>query len=319
VRAVVVEAFGDADVLKLRDWETPAVSPGHVLIDVRCAGVGFAEVLSRRSGYLGVELPFVPGMEVAGVVREVGAGVERVAPGEAVCAMLLTGGYAETALADARQVFPLPDGIDWRIAAALPITVPTAYALFHELGRVRPGDRVLVDAAAGGTGMVLGQMARSAGARATGLVSSPDKVKAAHGYGFEHVFTTDEVDAGALARRSYDLVLDSVGGEARAHGWSALAPLGTLVAYGNASGAPEEATTPETLRRGNQQLAGFSITSLAKSDPDLLASIAERSFALVADGTVQIDVSVVPLERAANAHRDMEARVTTGKTVLTIV
>jgi NADPH2:quinone reductase len=167
--------------------------------------------------------------------------------------------------------------------------------------------------------MVLGQMARAAGARAVGIVSSQDKVKAARGYGFERVLTTEEIRAGAVASRSFDLVLDSVGGEARAAGWDALAPFGTLVAYGNASGALEESPAPATLRGGNHRLAGFSITSLAKSAPDLLAIIAERSFALVADRTVQIDISrVVPLERAADAHRDIEARRTTGKTILTV-
>jgi NADPH2:quinone reductase len=319
MRAVVVEEFGDADVLKVRDCETPAVSAGAVLIDVRCAGVNFAEILSRRSGYLGVVPPFVPGMEVAGVVREVGTGVDRVAPGDAVCAMMLTGGYAETALANAHRVFRLPSGIDWAVAAALPVTLPTAHALLHELGRVRPGDRVLVNAAAGGTGMVLGQMARASGVRAVGIVSSPDKVTAAQGYEFEQVLTTEEVDAGAVQRRGFDLILDSVGGAARASGWDALAPFGTLVAYGNASGAPEESPTPVALRSGNHKLAGFSISSLAQSDPELLAAVAERSIALVADGIVHIDIgTVVPLERAADAHRDMEARRTTGKTVLTV-
>jgi NADPH2:quinone reductase len=319
MRGVIVEEFGGPDVLRLRDLPVPRPSPGQVVIEVRCAGVNFAEVMSRRAGYLGVQPPFVPGMEVAGTVLEVGPGVDRLSAGDRVCAMTMTGGYAEAAVADAARTFPLPTRLDWPVAAALPIIVPTAYALVHRLGRVRSGETVVVTAAAGGTGMVLGQMARNLGARTVGVVSSAEKVDAARGYGFDEVLTPGELDAGALEAGSVDLVLDSVGGAARSKGWEVLAPFGTLVAFGNASGDPEEPRTPAELRTCNHQLAGFSITALAQSAPDLLAAIAKRSFALVADGTVVIDIgSVVPLDRVADTHREMEARRTTGKTILAV-
>ncbi|MCW3065452.1 MAG: NADPH:quinone reductase, partial [Solirubrobacterales bacterium] len=126
-----------------------------------------------------------------------------------------------------------------------------------------------------------------------------------------------DVDAGGLEDGAYDLVLDSIGGDARAVGWKALAPFGMLIAYGNASGAPEERLAPAALRTGNQRVAGLSISALARERPDLLAAVAQRSFALVGDGTVTIDVrSVLPLDRAADAHRAVESRRTTGKTVL---
>jgi NADPH2:quinone reductase len=295
------------------------VVPGEVLIAVRCAGVGFAEVLMRRSGYLGVRPPFVPGMEVAGTVVKLGDGVEHLSPGDRVCAITVTGGYAEFAIADAHKTFAVPEGLDWPIAAALPITVPTAYALLHELGRVRQGDRVLINAAAGGTGMVLGQMARHVGAHAVGIVSSAEKVAVAYRYGFEEVVTTAEVDVGALKPRSFDLMLDSVGGQARRRGWEALAPFGMLVAYGNAGGVPEEKLAPALLRNGNYCAGGLSITSLADSNPERLASIARASFALVAADAVQIEISnILPLERAADAQRALESRRTTGKLVLDV-
>jgi NADPH:quinone reductase len=319
VRAVVVERFGEPDVLQVQELPAPRPSRGQVLIEVRCAGVNFAEVLSRRAGYLGVQTPFVPGMEVAGTVLEVGRGVDTLSAGDRVCAMTMTGGYAEAVAADASKTFPLPAGLDWPVAAALPIVVPTAYGLLYELGRVRSGETLVVTAAAGGTGMVLGQMARNLGARAVGVVSSAEKADVARRYGFDEVVTSAELDAGHLAARSVDLVLESLGGAARKKAWEVLAPFGTLVAFGNASGDPEEPLSPAELRGRNQQLAGFSITALARSDPHLLASLAEQSFALVADGTVVIDISsILRLDKAADAHREMEARRTTGKTILAV-
>lgn len=319
MHAIVVEDFGAPDVLRVRDWPVPEVVPGRVLIRVHCAGVNFSEVMSRRGGYLGVELPFVPGMEVSGTVVEIGEGVDHLAPGDRVCALTLSGGYAELALADARLVFPVPDGVDWPLAAALPTIVPTAHALLHELGGVRPGDRVLITAAAGATGMVLSQMARAAGARAVGVTSSPEKAAAARGSGFEEVLTVADVEAGALEAESLQLVLDSVGGDARAAGWTALAPFGLLIAYGNASGTPEQPLTPATLRTNNQRAGGLSISALAAAHPELLADIAERSFALVADVTIEVPISAIrPLSAAAEAHRDLENRRTVGKTILAV-
>jgi NADPH2:quinone reductase len=318
MRAIVVEAFGDAEVLRLREWPVPVIGAGEVLVRVHRAGVNYGEIMSRKNGYLGVEPPFVPGMEVAGTVIEVGDGVDHIAPGDRVCALTVTGGYAEAVAVDAATVFRIPAGVDWATAAAMPMIVPTAHALLHELGRVRVGERVLLNAAAGGIGMVLGQMARAAGARAVGIVSSAEKAEVARGYGFADVLTAAEVDAGALHDEQFDLVLDSIGGDARLAGWRALAPFGMLIAYGNAGASPEEPVEPGALRNGNHRVAGLSISTLARQRPDLLAAIAERSFALVADGAVAIEVRTVPLARAADAHRAIESRRTTGKTVLEV-
>jgi NADPH2:quinone reductase len=317
MRAVVVDRFGDPDVLRLGERPIPDVRAGEALIAVHSAGVNFGEVMSRRTGYLGVEPPFVPGMEVAGTVRALGEGVDHLRVGDRVCALTLTGGYAELVAVDARRVFPIPGDLGWPLAAALPMVVPTAHALLHELGRVRAGDRVLVTAAAGGTGLVVGQMAGAAGAHAVGVVSSAEKIPAARAAGFADVLTTAEVSAGALAAGAFDLVLDSVGGDARAAGWRALAPFGTLVAYGNAGGAPEPPVAPAALRAGNHRLAGLSITGLATAHPERLAALAARAFPLVADGTVRIPISqTFPLDRAADAHRELESRRATGKLVL---
>ena len=321
MRAVIATAFGEADVLEVRDaWPVPRPGAGQVAIAVRAAGVNFAEIMSRRVGYLGVTPPFVPGLEVAGTVRAIGDGVDGVAVGDRVCALTLTGGYAEVALADAKMTFPLPAGVGWAVGSALPTIVPTAYALLNPLGRVGPGDRVLVNAAAGGTGMILGQMAKHAGARqVTGIVSSAAKVPIARGYGFDDVVTVSDADSGAIADASFDLVLESVGGSARDLARRATAPLGRLLLYGNSGGDPEPALTPAAVRNDNMLIGGWSITTLARSDPAMLRTITADAFALVAAGAVTLDVRhVFALDQAADAHRLVERRESTGKVVLEI-
>lgn len=168
MRAVVVEPLGDPEVLRVRDWPSPTPRPGQVLIKVSAAGVNFADIMGRRAGYLAAEPPLIPGMEVAGTVLATGAGVGELTVGQRVCALTLSGGYAELAAADANLVFPIPDALPWPLAASVPTIVPTAYALIHHLGRVRPRDRVLASAAAGATGMAIGRLAATAGARTVG-------------------------------------------------------------------------------------------------------------------------------------------------------
>lgn len=276
--------------------------------------------MSRRSGYLGVTPPFVPGLEVAGTVCALGDGVKEISVGDRVCALTLTGGYADVALAEAQTTFPLPAELDWAVGSALPTIVPTAYALLHPLGRVRPGDRVLVNAAAGGTGMILGQMAKHAGARqVTGIVSSGAKIATAEQYGFDDVLLAAEAESGAVADASFDLVFESVGGPARELARRATAPLGRLLLHSNSGGAPEVELTPGSLRNDSLLVGGWSITTLARTAPELLRTITAGAFALVADGAVTLDVRhVFPLEDAAEAHRLVESRESTGKVVLTV-
>jgi NADPH:quinone reductase len=319
MRAVVAEALGGPEVLAVRDdWPTPRPGAGQVAIAVQAAGVNFAEIMSRRVGYLGVAPPFVPGLEVAGMVCAVGEGVSAFSIGDRVCALTLTGGYAEIALAAAETTFSIPAEVDWLVGSALPIIVPTAYAMLHPLGRIRPGDRVLVNGAAGGTGMILGQMAKHARAGlVTGIVSSQTKVAVAARYGFDEVITVPEAESGAIADGSFDLVLEAVGGPARELARRATAPLGRLLLYGNSGGTPEAEITPASLRNDNLLVGGWSITTLARTHPQLLQSITADAFALVAEGAISLDIRhVFALSDAAHAHRLIESRQSSGKVVL---
>jgi NADPH2:quinone reductase len=291
-------------------------------VDVAYTGVNFADLKARAEGYRVPSLPFVPGLEVSGRVREVGAGVEGLTVGQEVAALTAGGAYAEVAVTDATTVFPLPEGVDLRTAATLPTVLPTAYALVHTVGRLQPGETVLVQGAAGGIGTVVGQLARAAGAGAVyGVVSGAAKAEFARGYGYDEVFV-GEFEApvrAATAGRGVDLALDPVGGETFRRSLASLATYGRLVSFGNASSAaPWQVGQPE-LYPGALSVSGFSILTLAQNDPAALRALTGRAFATVVDGTVSLPVTgEFGLEEAAEAHRVMGARTSTGKLLLRV-
>ncbi|MEU0965009.1 zinc-binding dehydrogenase [Streptomyces sp. NPDC005917] len=323
MRAVEFQEYGDPEVLKVVQAETPEPGPGQVTIDAAYAGVNFADLKSRAEGYRVASLPFRPGLEVSGRIRAVGEGVEGLQPGQEVAAMVLHGAYAEVVVAEAVTVFPLPEGLDLRTAAALPVVLPTAHALLHEVGRLRAGENVLVHGAAGGVGTVTGQLARAAGAGTVyGVVSSPTKSEHALKYGYDEVFTADSFADGvrhATGGRGVDLILDPVGGDTLRRGLDTLAPFGRLVSFGNASGAePWHVGQPELYAQG-RSVAGFAILLLARSAPEALRELVERAFRTVTDGTVSLPVTAeFPLSEAAEAHRLMGGRTSTGKLLLRV-
>lgn len=323
MRAVEFQEFGAPEVLKVVTAETPEPGPGQVTVDAVHAGVNFADLKARAEGYRVRSLPFRPGLEVSGRIRAVGEGVTGLTPGQEVAALVEGGAYAEVVVAEAITVFPLPQGLDLRTAAALPTVLPTAYALLHEVGRLRAGESVLVHGAAGGIGTVAGQLARAAGAGAVyGVVSSRAKTEHALKHGYDEVFTSDTFADDvrhATGGRGVDLVLDPVGGDTLRRGLDALAVFGRLVSFGNASGAePWHVGQPELYAQG-RSVGGFSILGLAQSAPHALRTLAERAFATVTDGTVHLPVTAeFPLARAAEAHRLMGGRTSTGKLLLRV-
>ncbi|MGP4012355.1 quinone oxidoreductase family protein [Streptomyces sp. 4N124] len=323
MRAVEIQEYGGPEVLRVVQAEAPEPGPGQVTIDAAYAGVNVADLKARAEGYRVPTLPFRPGVEVSGRIRAVGDGVEGLAPGQEVVAFVAGGGYAEVVRAEAATVFPLPEGLDLRTAAALPTVVPTAHALLHEVGRLRAGESVLVHGAAGGIGTVAGQLARAAGAGAVyGVVSSLDKAEHALKYGYDEVFTAGtfpEDVRRATGGRGVDLILDPVGGDTLRRGLDTLAVYGRLVSFGNASGAePWQVGQPELYAQG-RSIAGFSILTLAQSSPEALRALVERAFHTVTDGTVSVPVTAeFPLPEAAEAHRLMGGRTSTGKLLLRI-
>ncbi|MET9548160.1 zinc-binding dehydrogenase [Streptomyces sp. NPDC006627] len=322
MRAVQFKEYGGPEVLEVVAAAVPEPGPGQVTVDVAYTGVNFADVKARSDGYRVPALPHVPGIEVSGRVRAVGADVTGLRPGQEVAALTAGGAYAEVALADAATVFALPEGVDLRTAATLPTVLPTAHALVHEVGRLTAGESVLVQGAAGGVGTVVGQMAKAAGATVYGVVSGPAKAEYALQHGYDEVFVGDTFAADArraTGGRGVDLALDPVGGDTFRQSLAALATFGRLVSFGNASGAePWRVGQPE-LFPGAHTISAFSILTLAQSAPEALRVLAGRAFRLVADGTVTLPVTAeFPLSEAAEAHRLMGGRTTTGKLLLRV-
>ncbi|WP_369261168.1 zinc-binding alcohol dehydrogenase family protein [Streptomyces sp. R35] len=320
MRAVEFLEYGGPKVLKVVEAEAPEPGPGQVSIDVAYVGVNFADLKARSEGYRVPSLPFRPGLEVSGRIRAVGADVEGLAVGQEVAALTEGGAYAEVTVADAVTVFPLPEGVDLRTGATLPTVLPTAYALIHTVGRLQPGETVLVQGAAGGIGTVAGQLAKAAGAGAVyGVVSAEPKAKYALDHGYDEVFVgsfTQEVRA-ATNGRGVELALDPVGGETFRGSLASLAPFGRLVSFGNASSAePWKVGQPELYPTG-LSVAGFSILGLAQTAPGELRAIAEKAFRTVVEGVVSLPVTAeFALEDAAEAHRLMGTRSSTGKLLL---
>ncbi|MER6077440.1 zinc-binding dehydrogenase [Streptomyces sp. NPDC001833] len=322
MRAVEVQEYGGPEVLKTVEAEVPEPGPGEVSIDVAYVGVNFADLKARSEGYRVPGLPFRPGLEVSGRVRALGAGVADLAVGQEVAALTQGGAYADVVVTEAATVFALPAGADLRTGATLPSVLPTAYALVHTVGRLQPGETVLVQGAAGGVGTAAGQLAKAAGAAAVyGVVSSAAKATYARDHGYDGVFVGDfeEQVRDATGGRGVDLALDPVGGRTLRASLASLARFGRLVSYGNASGEPAwTAGQPELYPRG-LSVAGFSILTLAQTAPDVLRELSARAFAKAADGTVTLPVTAeFALEEAAEAHRLMGARTSTGKLLLRV-
>ena len=323
MRAVVVEEFGGPEVLQLREVPVPVPGPGQVSIDVAFAGMNFAEIQARTVGYRVASLPFVPGLEVSGRIRALGEGVTGFRPGDRVAVMLTGGGYAEVALADADTVIAVPAGLDLRTAATLPTVLPTAYALIHYAGRLRAGESVLVQGAAGGVGTALGQVARLAGAgRVYGVVSNHDKAAFAVKHGYDEVFVGEDFDrqlAAATDGRGVDLVLDSVGGSTWERSLASLARYGRAVSFGNAGGAAPWSAGMADLAPKGLSVAGFSILGLSAADPALLRRLSAEAFALVATEGLELPVSAeFPLEEVVEAQRLLGGRASTGKLLLRV-
>jgi len=337
MRAVQVQEYGGPEVLRTVETEVPEPGPGQVSVDVAYTGVNFADLKARGEGYRVPSLPFVPGLEVSGRVRALGEGVSGVEVGQEVAALTAGGAYADVVVTDATTVFPLPPGVDLRTAATLPTVLPTAYALVHAVGRLQPGETVLVQGAAGGIGTAVGQLAKAAGASGVfGVVSGAAKAKYALDHGYDDVFVVppsnstnsanslssagfvDEVRA-ATGGRGVDLALDPVGGETFRASLASLAVFGRLVSFGNASSAePWRVGQPELYPTG-LSVSGFSILTLAQTAPGALRQLTKKAFAAVAEGVVSLPVTAeFPLEEASEAHRLMGGRTSTGKLLLRV-
>jgi NADPH2:quinone reductase len=321
MKAIVFAQTGGPEVLALADVPKPEVRPGMVLIKAHAIGVNFADTRFRQGTYVAKpKLPDTPGMEAAGVVEAVGDGVTDVRPGQRVAAFTVKS-YAEYCQAPASMIIRLPDFVSFVDGAAFPIQVLTAYHLLHTCDATGPGRTVLVHSAAGGVGLAAVQLAKAAGARVLGTVSSDAKARLVQEHGADAVINyatqkfADEV-LRLTEGQGVNLILDAVGKPTFEEGLRCLAPFGHLVLYGRAGG-PTDPLNVATLSPKSHKVSGFMIPTVTRTFPEKTRESAEHCFALMREGRLTLHIGkTFPLAEAADAHRYLESRQSTGKLIL---
>ena len=320
IMAIRIHETGGPEALR---WEGVEVGhPGSGEARLRHTGVGLNFIDTyHRAGLYPLALPAVLGSEGAGVVEEIGPDVTEAKPGDRVAYAGPIGAYAQARLIRADRLVPLPADISDRAAAAMMLKGMTAQYLLRRTCRVEPGDLVLVHAAAGGVGLIACQWAKHLGATVIGTVSTEEKAALAREHGCDHTIVASREEFVARVReitggRGVRVVYDSVGKDTFEGSLDCLQPLGMMVSYGNSSG-PVPPFSPLVLAaKGSLFLTRPTLMTYTARREDLLATAAEL-FEVVRSGAVRIEIrQTYPLAEAAQAHRDLEARSTTGSTVL---
>ena len=311
MKAIQIAEFGGPEKLRLVDVEDPTPGDGEVLVEVARSGINFADTHATRNDYLAEQsLPLIPGAEVSG----------RTPDGRRVAALLGSGGYAEKVAVPEQLLVPIPDEVDDERAAALLLQGLTAMALVQRCARIEPGETLVVEAAAGGTGSLAVQLGKRAGARVIGLASSAEKRALVERLGADATVDSRSEDLGAAIREAnggarVDAVLHMSGGEVFDQELGILAPLGRIVVFGIASREQREVSTAALLR-GSKSVIGFWLAHLLVR-PDLLMPMIGELLSVAAAGEIEVTVGAVyPLSEAARAHEDLIGRRTSGKLLL---
>jgi NADPH2:quinone reductase len=320
VKVIRVHAYGGPDVLRVEEAEVPQPGPGQALVRIEAVGVNFMEIY-QRTGLYKVATPFTPGTEAAGTVEAVGPGVSTVEPGDRVGSINMLGAYAEYALAPAERLVPLPDRVTTRQAAAVLLQGMTAHYLTVSTYPLSRGQTCLVHAAAGGVGLLLCQMAKRRGARVIGTVSTEAKAALAREAGADEVILYTQTDFETEVKRltggaGVHVNYDSVGRTTFAKGLNCLVPRGLMALFGQSSG-PVDPVDPQILNhKGSLFLTRPSLTHYTATRAELLERAGDV-LGWVADGSLTVRIHrEFPLEQAAEAHRELEGRRTTGKVLL---
>ena len=323
VKAIRIHEFGGPDVMRLEDVELAPPGKGEVLVRNHAAGVNFIDTYFRTGHYKPPSLPTTLGNEAAGEIVEIGKGVAGFKVGDRVAYVATLGCYAEQRVVPSDRLVKLPKSIHYDTAAAMLLKGLTAQYLLRQTYKVREGDTILVQAAAGGVGLILCQWAKALGATVIGTVGTPEKAKLAKKAGAKHVILYRDEDFVARVKeitkgKLCAVVYDGVGKATFPASLDCLAPLGLFVSFGSASGAIEAFDINLLSAKGSLFVTRPTLNTYAAS-PENLAKMARDLFRVVSTGTVHIPLhATVPLAEAAAAHRSLEGRETTGSTVLTI-
>lgn len=311
MKAIQIDEFGGPEVLDYRDVPDPSPKLAEIVVNVKRIGINFADTHASRNDYLAEQtLPLIPGAEIAGQTND----------GRRVVALLGSGGYAEKVAVPQAQLIELPEGVDYDQGAGGLLQGLTALALVHRCARIEPGETIVIEAAAGGTGSLSVQLAKRAGAKVIGLASSEVKRELVQSLGADATVDSRAENLGEAIREAnggkrVDAVLHMSGGGAFDAEMGVLAPLGRMVVFGIASREQREISTASLLR-GSKAVIGFWLAHLL-SRPDLLVPMIGELLGTIAKGELAVTIGeVYPLSEARRAHEDLIARRTTGKLLL---
>jgi NADPH:quinone reductase len=320
MKAIELTETGGPEVMHLREIPTPRLQQDEVLIRVAVTGVNFIDLYVREGRY-GNKLPFTPGQEAAGTVVAVGKSVSHLHEGDRVAWCSILGTYAEYAVAPAERVVPIPIDVTFEQAAASLLQGMTAHYLSHSAYPIQPGDEVLIHAGAGGTGLLLTQLAKARGARVLTTVSNEEKAELSHQAGADEVLLYTRSDFANEVKRLSDggglaAVYDSVGKSTFEQSLTCLKPRGTLVLYGSAGGDVPPLDLIRLATLGSLYVTRPILKDYTLTREELLMRATEV-FHAVATGKLQLRIeNTYPLGEAARAHWDLASRVTTGKLLL---
>ncbi len=316
-----IETTGGPEVIQWHEVELPAPGPGEVLIRHEAVGLNFIDTY-LRTGLYPMRLPGGLGFEAAGVIEAVGEGVLHLKPGQRAASFGGTpGAYASARIAKAAELFPLPEGIDSRTAAAVFLKGATTEALAERVSPVEAGGWAMVPAAAGGVGLLLVQWLKARGVRVIGTVGSAGKVTLASAAGAEHVFLSGDPDLVSKIREATGgegvaVSYDGVGAASWQTSLDSMAPRGTIVSFGNASGPVTGVALRDLATRGSLFVTRPGVYDYYRDTAEALAGAA-KLWDMVGSGKLNITIGqTYPLTEAEQAHRDLEARRTTGSTLL---
>ncbi len=327
MKAVRVHELGGPEVLRYEETAAPKPKPGEVLVKIEAAGVNFLDIYYRAGfhwgGHHGRALPYIPGAEAAGTVVEIGPGVADFKAGDRVAYGISngSGSYAEFYSVPAWHLFKLPDAVDFETAAAVMLQGMTAHYLTHSTCALKPGDTALVHAAAGGTGLLLIQIAKLRGARVIGTVSTEEKAALARAAGAAATIDYAKQDFSAEVKkltdgRGVNAVYDSVGKATYEKSLDCLAPLGMLVIFGQSSGPVPPFDTAVLNAKGSLTLARPSLTHNVTSRADVTRRAGDL-FGWIEAGKLHVRIGkTFPLADAPSAQRELESRRSTGKILL---
>ncbi len=320
MKAIVVRENGGPDRLEYTDLPDPVAAEGQLLVNVEAAGVNYIDTY-HRGGLYPLELPVTIGVEGAGTVAEVGRGVSGFSVGDRVAWMLVMGSYAERQLVPASSAVPIPDGVDTDTAAAVLLQGATAHYLAVDTYPLGEGDRCLIHAGAGGVGLLLTQIAKLTGAEVVTTVGTDEKADLSQRAGADMVVVYSRESFKDAIEQAYgpnpiDVVYDGVGAATFHDSIDLLRPRGLMATFGNASGPVPDVSPFLLSQKGSLFLTRPTLGSYIQTREELL-SRTDDLFGWIADGSLDVRVGAqFPLEQAADAHRALEGRTTTGKVLL---